>query len=145
MNTKWNSDGTVENYGSTTYTNTRSFTVSVSGISGAEIRNSSGTKITSMTPSTEAYLYVPSNGGTSSSRTATVSVSASDSGNCSSSTSGLAASKSVTQSGDTTYTHHYYYDVSLSKGSTANIACNASGYTSGTYATLTARRKPVYY
>lgn len=51
----------------------------------------------------------------------------------------------MTQNGDTTYTHHYYYDVSLSKGSVSNIACNASGYTPGTYATLTARRKPVYY
>lgn len=146
MNTKWNSDGTVKDYGSTTYTDSsRSFTVSVSGISGAEIRNSSGTKITSMTPSTTAYLYVPANGGTSSSRTATISVSASDSDNCYSSTAGLTASASVTQDGDTTYTHHYDYNVSLKKETTAHIACNASGYTPGTYATLTARRRPVHY
>ena len=117
----------------------------MSGISGAEIRNSSGTRITSMTPSTAAYLYVPANGGKSSSRTATISVSASDSENCSSSDSGLTSSVSVKQDGDTTYTHHYDYTVSLSKGTYTNIACDAVGYTPGTYATLTARRRPVYY
>lgn len=146
VNTKWNSDGTVKDYGSTTYTDSsRSFTVSVSGISGAEIRNSSGTRITSMTPSAAAYLYVPANGGKSSSRTATISVSSSDSGNCSSSASGLTSSVSVKQNGDTTYTHHYDYTVSLSKMTYARIACNAGGYTPGTYATLDARRRPVYY
>ena len=117
----------------------------MSGISGAEIRNSSGTRITSMTPSTAAYLYVPANGGKSSSRTATISVSASDSENCSSSDSGLTSSVSVKQDGDTTYTHHYDYTVSLSKGTYANIACDAVGYTPGTYATLTAQRAPVHY
>ena len=118
----------------------------MSGISGAEIRNSSGTRITSMTPSTVAYLYVPANGGKSSSRTATISVSSSDSENCSSSAdSGLTSSVSVKQDGDTTYTHHYDYDVSLSKGTYADIACNAAGYTPETYATLTARRRPVHY
>ena len=136
----------MKDYGSTTYTDSsRSFTVSVSGISGAEIQNSSGTRIMSMTPSTAAYLYVPANGGKSSSRTATISVSASDSENCSSSDSGLTSSVSVKQDGDTTYTHHYDYTVSLSKGTYANIACDAAGYTPGTYATLTARRRPVYY
>lgn len=146
VNTKWNSDGTVKDYGSTTYTDSsRSFTVSVSGISGAEIRNSSGTRITSMTPSMTAYLYVPANGGTSSSRTATISVSSSDSENCYSSTAGLTASASVTQDGDMTYRHHYDYDVSLKKETTGNIACDASGYTPGTYATLTARQRPVYH
>ena len=117
----------------------------MSGISGAEIRNSSGTRITSMTPSTAASLYVPANGGKSSSRTATISVSSSDSENCSSADSGLTSSVSVKQDGDTTYTHHYDYDVSLSKGTYADIACDAAGYTPGTYATLTAKRRPVHY
>ena len=117
----------------------------MSGISGAEIRNSSGTRITSMTPSTAASLYVPANGGKSSSRTATISVSSSDSENCSSADSGLTSSVSVKQDGDTTYTHHYDYDVSLSKGTYVDIACDAAGYTPGTYATLTARRRPVHY
>lgn len=92
VNTVWNSDNTVKSYGSSEQPDReRQFSITVTGVSGAEVRNSSGTKITSMTRADTAYLYVPSNGGTSSSRTVTVKVSSSDSDNCSSSTSGLTA------------------------------------------------------
>lgn len=125
----------------------------MSGISGAEIRTTSGTKMTSVTTGTEYKLYVPSNGGTTSTRTVTISISATETDSCSNrgvaSSSGLTASCTVRQSGDTASFVCYKYDgTTLTKASSSwnPYVTGSSGIASSSYgyATLTLKRTPKY-
>ena len=124
--------------------------MTVSGIAGAELRDSFGSKITTLKGKTAGHLYVPDNSGTSSSRTVTISFSDSQSDNCGSSyTSGLTGSTTVTQSGDTVSFVCYKYDgTTLTKASStwkpgvdppAGVTSTRYGY-----ATLTVKKTPKY-
>ena len=120
--------------------------MTVSGVTGAELRVSYGSKITSLKGGRAGYLYVPDNGGTSSSRTVTISFSASQSDNCGSSyTSGLTGSTTVTQSGDTTSFVCYKYDgTTLTRNTTNSMDVTGSSGVTGFYATLTVKKTPMY-
>lgn len=120
--------------------------MTVSGVVGAELRDSFGSKITSLRGGTAGYLYVPDNGGTSSSRTVTISFSDSQSDNCGSSyTSGLTGSTTVTQSGDTTSFVCYKYDgTTLTRNTTNSMDVTGSSGVTGFYATLTVKKTPMY-
>lgn len=120
--------------------------MTVSGVTGAELRDSYGSKITSLRGGRAGYLYVPDNGGTSSSRTVTISFSDSQSDNCGSSyTSGLTGSTTVTQSGDTTSFVCYKYDgTTLTRNTTNSMDVTGSSGVTGFYATLTVKKTPMY-
>lgn len=120
--------------------------MTVSGVTGAELRDSYGSKITSLRGGRAGYLYVPDNGGTSSSRTVTISFSDSQSDNCGSSyTSGLTGSTTVTQSGDTTSFVCYKYDgTTLIRNTTNSMDVTGSSGVTGFYATLTVKKTPMY-
>lgn len=93
---------------------------------------------------------MPSNGGTTSSRTVTVSFSNSQSDNCQSSSVGLTGSVTITQSGDTASFVCYKYDgTTLTKANSSwnpRVTGNSSGVASSAYgyATLTVKRTPKY-
>lgn len=92
---------------------------------------------------------MPSNGGTTSSRTVTVSFSNSQSDNCQSSSAGLTGSVTITQSGDTASFVCYKYDgTTLTKASSSwnPSVTGSSGVASSSYgyATLTVKRTPKY-
>ena len=120
--------------------------MTVSGVTGAELRDSYGSKITSLRGGRAGYLYVPDNSGTSSSREVTISFSDSQSDNCGSSyTSGLTGSTTVTQSGDTTSFVCYKYDgTTLTRNTTNSMDVTGSSGVTGFYATLTVKKTPMY-
>ena len=120
--------------------------MTVSGVTGAELRDSFGSKITTLRGKTAGHLYVPDNSGTSSSRTVTISFSDSQSDNCGSSyTSGLTGSTTVTQDGDTASFVCYKYDrTTLTKNTTNFMDTTGSSGVTGFYATLTVKKTPMY-
>lgn len=120
--------------------------MTVSGVTGAELRDSFGSKITTLRGKTAGHLYVPDNSGTSSSRTVTISFSNSQSDNCGSSyTSGLTGSTTVTQDGDTASFVCYKYDgTTLTRNTTNYIDTTGSSGVTGFYATLTVKKTPMY-
>ena len=120
--------------------------MTVSGVTGAELRDSFGSKITTLRGKTAGHLYVPDNSGTSSSRTVTISFSDSQSDNCGSSyTSGLTGSTTVTQSGDTVSFVCYKYDgTTLTRNTTNYMDTTGSSGVTGFYATLTVKKTPMY-
>ena len=120
--------------------------MTVSGIAGAELRDSFGSKITTLKAKTAGHLYVPDNSGTSSSRTVTISFSDSQSDNCGSSyTSGLTGSTTVTQDGDTASFVCYKYDgTTLTRNTTNYMDTTGSSGVTGFYATLTVKKTPMY-
>lgn len=120
--------------------------MTVSGVAGAELRDSFGSKITTLRGKTAGHLYVPDNSGTSSSRTVTISFSDSQSDNCGSSyTSGLTGSTTVTQDGDTASFVCYKYDgTTLTRNTTNSMNVTGSSGVTGFYATLTVKKTPKY-
>ena len=120
--------------------------MTVSGVTGAELRDSYGGKLYSLRGGTAGHLYMPDNSGTSSSREVTISFSNSQSDNCGSSdTSGLTGSTTVTQSGDTVSFVCYKYDrTTLTRNTTNSMDVTGSSGVTGFYATLTVKKTPMY-
>lgn len=87
---------------------------------------------------------MPSNGGTTSSRTVTVSFSNSQSDNCQASSAGLTGSVTITQSGDTSsFVCYDYGQTTLVKNSDNSMDVTGKAGVTGFYATLTVKKTPL--